>query len=276
MEPGIYTDISHDEYHGMKDIVSNSYLGRLDIVPALAKVKQEESKTFDFGRAFHCLLLEGQDAFNKQFFIGEAGRGHKTKEDKAYWEGVTKGNPDKTILAREVAAPILEMCNAAIAHPLAKKLLKDITPETSLFWQDSDTGIPCKARPDGIPKGKSNVILDLKSTADASEYAFQRDCVRYGYAREAAIYTEGYSITAGITIEELIFAFIAVEKKPPYRTEVYVLEDSFIAWGRSEFHRLLNIEKECRANNHWPNYKCKGAATLTRPSYVTDWEKEEE
>ena len=38
MKPGIYKGISHKDYHTMTEIVSNSYLGRLDRCPAAAKV----------------------------------------------------------------------------------------------------------------------------------------------------------------------------------------------------------------------------------------------
>ena len=68
LEPGIYSDISNEDYHNKIDGVSNSWLGEFKYCPAKAKLKRtSEADHFVFGRAFHTLTLEGAVAFNNEF-----------------------------------------------------------------------------------------------------------------------------------------------------------------------------------------------------------------
>jgi len=270
---GIINGLSHDEYHAMVDVVSNSYLGRLDIVPAAAKIQREETPALTFGRAFHCYVLEGVDQFYKSFVVADK-RGKQKKEDKAYWEDLrfTAEWKGIKIIEHDDFVTIEGMGDAIKRHPFASKLLAEGISETSIFWTDEETGLPCKCRPDRIPDGSKGVILDLKSTRNASDMAFKRDCINYGYAREAGIYCEGFSKATGANFNDLIFAFIVCEKEPPYRTEVYSLSTEFLDYGYMEFHRLLQIEKECRDKNFWPHYKCANATELDKPGYVKTFE----
>ena len=276
MEPGIYKNISHEDYHNKIDAVSNSYLGRLDRVPAAAKIPQEETDTFAFGRAFHVYLLEGDQEFYKGFSVCETipTKPNKRSTDKTIgtYQAWLESLNGKTPVSIDDYNELVKMRTSAFNHPFASKLLSEGVPETTLIWQDEETGLMCKARPDHTPDGNKGVLLDLKSTKNASEYAFRSDCVKYGYAREAGIYTEGFARLTAANYKDLIFAFIAVEKDPPYRVEVYTLDVDFLDYGVMEFRRLLNIEKKCRDNNFWPNYKNAGAQELQKPSYLKSWE----
>lgn len=274
IEPGIYSNMTAKEYHAMTDVVSNSYLGRLARCPAAAKVPQEDTPAMLFGRAFHAIILEGEAKFNESFAVPPAFD-RRTKGGKASalaWEELSKG---KDMVSGEDHSTILYMADAVHKHPFASKLLSEGVSETSIFWKDAETGIMCKVRPDRIPEGGKGVILDLKSTNDAGEYSFRGDCVKYGYAREGGMYLEGYARATGAKYSDLIFSLIAVEKKPPYRVEVYTLETDFVDWGYGEFHRLLQLEKECRESNHWPHYKNAGAQELMKPAYLRTWEGED-
>jgi hypothetical protein len=277
MEPGIYHNILNKDYHAMTEIVSNSYLGRLSKVPAAAKIPQEETEAMKFGRAFHSYVLE-HDNFVNEFVVPDAFPTNPNKRSTqktvdAYNEWVKELN-GKQAITKDDCETIDKMRDAIMNHPFASKLLQEGISETTLIWQDEETGLMCKARPDRIPEGNKGVILDLKSTKNASKSAFQSDCVKYGYAREMALYLEGFSILTKTPYVDLISALIAVEKEPPYRVEVYVLDMDFIQYGWGEAHRLLQIEKKCRDTNFWPHYQNAGAEDLFKPAYVKTWEWE--
>ncbi len=264
MEPGLYPNISHKEYHALER-VSNSYLGRLDKCPASAKLPSEETAALIFGRAFHCYTLEGQEAFKKEFAVApQCDR--RTKAGKAVFEDFETLHPNHTILTQADLETIEGMYNAVAFHPFASKLLTEGRSEISVLWTDEETGLDCKCRPDRIPDGDHGVIVDVKTVRDASEYGFQKSVVNYGYARQAGMYTEGYNSVCSGKVDA--FVFICVEKEPPYRTEVYVLDDDFVEWGRNEFHRLLNIEKECRQKEFYPHYRNAGAGQIMMPAYL--------
>ena len=275
---GVYKNISSKEYHSMTDIVSNSYLGKLARVPAAAKLPQEETEAMIFGRAFHVFVLEGEKAFYRNCLVFEKIPAKPTKRstDKiitAYDEFLKDLN-ERTPVDIDDYTLISKMRDAIYRHPFASKLLAEGISETSIFWTDEETGLPCKVRPDRIPDGNKGTILDLKSTTNAAPVPFRNDCVKFGYAREAGMYMEGFARVTGALFKDLIFALIAVEKKEPFRVEVYTLDIDFVDWGYGEFRRLLKLEKQCRDNNLWPHYVNAGADTLTRPAYLQTWAEE--
>jgi len=262
---GIFSNISHDEYHNMVDYVSNSYLGRLDRCPAAAKVPSEDTPTFAFGRAYHSFVLDGPESFGRDFIVApEINK--RTKEGKTEWEKFTEANKEKTVISADDFKAIEAMYGALAIHPVAAVLLGKGRSETSIFWVDAETGLPCKVRPDRIPDGDHGVILDLKSVASAELGAFTRACMNFGYGREAGMYIEGFNNVSNATVDA--FVFICQEKDEPYRVEVYTLEDLFIEYGKREFRRLITLEAECRKNNFWPHYKHEEIRTIYLPNWA--------
>jgi hypothetical protein len=269
LPPGIYADIPASDYHGemLKDYISKSYLKRLDKCPAAAKVSQEDTPAMAFGRASHVFLLEGEDAFVKECAVIPAGIDRRTKAGKEDWAHFEVMNQGKTIITAEEFRKIIEMRQALQKHPFAPKLLADGVSEQTVIWVDAETGLPCKCRPDRIPSGNKGVLVDLKTCSCAGEYEFCRDVVKYGYCIQSAFYLDGLNAVANNGFDA--FCFIALEKGPPYRTETYMLDADFIAYGRYEYRRLLAIEAECRASGVWPNYEGVGnLITLFKPNYL--------
>jgi hypothetical protein len=276
MQPGVYHDITAKEYHALTDIVSNSYLGKLAKVPACAKLPQEETVAMRFGRAFHSYVLEGLAALSDDFAIVDSlptkpNKRSTQKTIDAYTEWQESLNGKQAISLEDFTA-VQQMRNAVMNHPFASHLLDDGISETTIIWRDEETGLLCKVRPDRIPSGNKGVIWDLKSTSNASRNAFLNDCIKYGYAREGAMYLEGFSRAMGALYDDLIFALVAVEKEDPFRVEVYTIEVDLLEYGYGEFHRLLQIEKVCRDNNFWPHYQNPGSGSLFKPGYLQTWE----
>jgi len=265
MEKGIYPNIPHAEYHAMTEIVSNSYLGRLDKCPAAAKVPMGETAALTFGRAYHSFVLDGSESFGRDFAVAPA-MDKRTKEGKAAYAMFCEELAGKTVIDQSDMDAIEAMYGSLLVHPIASSLLIEGRSEMSVFWTDEETGLPCKCRPDRIPDGDHGVILDLKSVRSAEIHAFTSACMSYGYAREAGMYIEGFNAVSSVKVDA--FVFICQEKDPPYRVEVFTMEDLFIEYGQKEFHRLIAIEAECRKNNFWPNYKYEEMRTLYLPNYA--------
>jgi exodeoxyribonuclease VIII len=135
-------------------------------------------------------------------------------------------------------------------HPKASVLLSGGQAEVSLFWDDADTGYQCKARVDYLRPG--HVLVDLKTTVDASLEEFKRSIAKFGYHRQQPIYKDGYKAVTGN--ECAAFVFIAVETKPPYAVGVYMLDDESEQKGRDEYQSLLKQFAECQESGEWPAY----------------------
>ena len=90
MNPGIYFDISNEDYHA-GDGVSKSQLDMVAKNPALLKWVQaapedeEKKSALDMGTALHCLLLEPGE-FDKRFIVSpKFDRRNKVKRTKKHF-----------------------------------------------------------------------------------------------------------------------------------------------------------------------------------------------
>jgi len=269
-EPGFLTGIPANVYHGMKDVVSNSYLGRLDSCPAKAKVEQTDTPAMLFGRALHSYVLEGEDGFIRDFAVLSEGLDLRTKAGKEVMADFQLHATGKDLIKYDDFWKIRDMKLAIMAHPFARILLESGVAETSAFWIDKETGIKCKCRPDFIPREDRRCLVDLKSTTDASLKGFQRSVVNFGYYRQAAWYIDGVNEAGELSEDEAVdsMVFIAVEKEAPYRVEVYILSDAFVDAGRGECRRLMALEKKCRDENNWPNFTSESVTEIDVPSWM--------
>jgi exodeoxyribonuclease VIII len=78
--------------------------------------------------------------------------------------------------------------DAVNAHPAASQLLAGAERELSLFWTDARYHVPCKARYDARNHG---LVMDLKTTQDASPEGFARQAANLLYHCQAAHYFSG-------------------------------------------------------------------------------------
>jgi hypothetical protein len=132
----------------------------------------------------------------------------------------------------------------------------------SLYWTDTDTGVRCRARPDQVTADA--LVVDLKTTQNASADAFQRDAWKYRYHVQAAFYLDALR-TLRHPAES--FVFIAVEKEAPYLVQVFVATDEFIDAGRVAYKMDLETYKSCLASGAWPGFPTD-AQPLTIPAYA--------
>ena len=67
--PGVYQSIPAADYHAW-DAVSSSFIKMFALNPFAAKnVPVEETAAMILGSACHVFILEGRDAFNKEYFV---------------------------------------------------------------------------------------------------------------------------------------------------------------------------------------------------------------
>jgi len=264
MMQGIYQGIPSADYHALTDYVSNSYLSRLDKCPKAAKVPLKETDALIHGGAIHSLLLEGMDAFNKEYLVAPYKLDLRKNSDKEFAADVTAAG--LTLISQDVFDRMKCVVEAVYSHPTASVLMREGLSEQTVFWTDPETGLPCKCRPDRIPKGDKGVIIDFKKTKDASYEAFTNACARYKYYMQAAWYMDGYNVASGMQADA--FVFVVAELEAPYRTEVYSLDSEFVEVGRREVRRLLQIEKVCREGGYWPHYVTSDIREIYCPAWI--------
>jgi exodeoxyribonuclease VIII len=170
----------------------------------------------------------------------------KSASDKyKFWDDIY----ENSINGKKVLSiPDWRVCKAVThrvkKHPAASELFKTGQAEQSIFWTDKDTGVPCKGRIDWLTNGPIDkdstgvIIVDLKSTTDASPDGFQRSVSKYRYYVQAAMYTDGLE-ALGYSVEAFVFA--AWEKHIPYASALYFPTKEMLEVGRQEYRRLLRV-----------------------------------
>lgn len=252
--PGVYHDISNEQYHSGPGI-SKSQLDDIAESPATyiwrktAPVDTEKLQALDMGTALHCLLLE-PDEFAKRFIIAPAFNRRTTAGKEAEAEFL-QGCADtgKTVMDAEDGRKLQLMRDSVMAHPDARWLLEQSgRSESSIYWDDSDTGELCRCRPDRMLTDFP-FLVDVKKVDDMSR--FERHVEEFRYHVQNAMYADGFSKHFG---EKPEFIFLAVSSSIEcgrYPVRVRPLEPEWIATGYDLYRRDLNTYHQCRINNDW-------------------------
>lgn len=168
-------------------------------------------------------------------------------------------NAGKTILDSDTYEQLSAMVRAVLAHPVAGRLITgEGKAEASVYWNDATTGELCRCRPDFWRW--DGIIVDLKTTDDASPAAFGKSVANWRYHVQSEMYLEGMNAAfdAGNFPEGYAkpkaFIFLVVEKKPPYAVASYVLDAESAAQGQREYRDNLALFAECKKTDTWPAY----------------------
>lgn len=260
-EIGFIDGLSNEEYRKMRG-VSASVLKNMVRSPAHARFKMlnptEQTPAMLLGVAAHAFTLESGSA-SKLFCQRPEGMRAGTKA----YEAFLAENPGKTELSFDAYNDAKAISEAVLKHHIAGKLVRGGSREISAFWIDEETGLTCKARPDILRD--DGMIVDLKTTSDASPRAFSRQIADLGYHIQAAHYLEGVNRCSETEIKD--FVIIAVETKAPFEVAVYYLDFGALEKGREERRNLLDLYATCKKNDIWPGYS-QSIQPISLPSWA--------
>lgn len=272
--PGIYANVPMDTYHGQLTVghsASHSSLERLWSKSPLHffdrwyanpdRADDAPSEYMVIGKAAHALFL-GEPHFAKQFI-----RRPEIAPDGRQWHGSNKSCIEwmaraaasgRTVLSPSQVEQISGMAKRLDAEPLVRGGMLSGLIEQSFVWQDAETGLWLKARPDVVPADGDYV--DLKIVSDISDDGIQRSITSFGYHRQAALVLEGASRLLGVPFNlrggkgetGLSFTLVFVESSRPHAVEIVTLKPSDIEAGRAEVHAALRLLKHCIDKNWWP------------------------
>lgn len=263
-------------YHGDTSRISKSGLDEINVSPAhyfqkyLAadRPEFEQSPTLLLGSAFHKAVLEPQD-FHKEYIVLPENAPKKptaiqlnAKNPSAetlnaikWREQFNSAYANHTVLTADMYDTAMRMRDAVYKHPSAKMLFGDGgVNESTVLFNDPETGAPCKCRPDRI--SQHDIVVDLKSTEDASPEGFGRSAFNYRYHVQAPFYIDGINVECGYN-KVTDFVFVAVEKKPPYAVACYFVPKEVFELGRVEYLHNLETYMECLRTGEWPAYSPK-------------------
>jgi hypothetical protein len=249
--------IADAEYFAHK-AVNNSTLKLISVSPAHYKYgERKETKALYLGSAIHCAVLEA-DEFDSRYAAMPEGLDRRTKEGKALFSMLEASG--KTILSADDYLQVSRIAESVKRHETAQKLLTDGQAEVACFTTLDGLEAKCKCdylRNDGI-------IIDIKTTEDASPAGFAKSIATYGYHRQAAFYMDCLQQEG---IYSPAFIFIAVEKSAPFAVGVYQLDDASIEKGRESNQAAMSLYAHCLATDEWPAYD-QSIITLSLPNWA--------
>jgi len=228
--------------HQLADFRRNPLLFRKK---ELGLVPEEDRPAFLVGRAAHTLVLEGREAFEKTYAVGgpvnpKTGEvyGERTKAYREWAEA-----QDRAVLTNDQAALVENMRASVAAHAKARELFADGVAEG--VARATYGGHPCQVRLDWF--NPSRGLVDLK-TCDNLDW-LEMDTKSYGYVHQLAF----YRAILKLFLDEAVPVYIvAVEKREPFRTGVWILGQNVLAIAQKENEEALARLAKCRRADSWP------------------------
>ena len=248
--------IENSEYHGSGELSRSIAWNLISTCPAKVRHDlnhpKESSPAYIIGSGFHSATLE-PGKFDDEVAVKPQeidGQGPRTKHYREAFEIMQKNEPNKSWLAPTDYDLVMDMAGAALDHPLLKTHLAErntIIEGTGYFEME---GAKCKVRPDIYNPG-AGVVIDLKSTQDASKKGFEKSVRQFGYAFQACWYMHALRL---IGAKPKQFIFLAVEKTEPYLTAAYTLSASDVDKQMPQMERACKLWAVCESSGIWPSY----------------------
>jgi len=230
----------------------------------LARQPREATAAMAIGSALHTHVLE-LDQWDARYVTAPDGIDRRTKMGKAEWEVFTTASTGRTVLTKADADLVMRMGRAVFGHPAAAMLLGlPGKAETTHMWTDAATGLQCKCRPDWLTDD-GRIMVDVKTTENASPREFARSIATWRYHVQAAWYLDGIEQSTGTRPEQ--FLFVCVEKKS-FACAVYAADAEMIAAGAKAAARDLEMLATCKAADAWPGYSDQ-IEPISLPAWMT-------
>ena len=230
----------------------------------------KESDAFAFGHAVHCLALEPESFSDRFFVLPKIDR--RTKEGKLQAMIFERDNEGKIVLTLEEYQDAIACVQALNNHAefatiMAQPKRVEVPFEFDLF------GHKFKAKPDCIVDSMK-LIVDIKTTDDASPHKWQWSAVDYGYHRQAWIYQGAIELSHANkepATESYRFIFAVVEKpKPstrgiPPTVALYEFDSDTMRMGCEDTFALVREYEHRMETNNWQQPYSSGIVPMRLP-----------
>lgn len=238
-------DLSHSNYYNDTEYVSNSMLNAISVSPEYFRFRQDNPQPatapMKLGSAIHMNVLQPEE-FNKHYAVSPKFD-KRTKVGKEAYAEFSKKHMFKDVISESDYHIIEQITMKLMKDKMVKSLLQQGEPEKIIQWHNEHYDVKCKGMLDYHREG-ADMIIDLKTTQDASYNGFMRSVKKYKYHKQAAFYLDA--------VKAQRFFIIAVEKTPPFTINVFELGDDMIQEGREMYNHELEVYKYCEENDYWP------------------------
>jgi exodeoxyribonuclease VIII len=215
---------------------------------------KKDSPAFQMCRLVHLAALQPELLAERVAVSPSLDR--RTKEGKATFELFQSGLKEgQECVSQDIYEDVIRIAKSAHDALVALGLTEWQTEMGCVIGMGA---ITIKGRPDLIAKDANGdlVVVDLKTTQDASPVAFAKDVANFKYHLQAAFYMR---LTGAKK-----FIIIAQEKDLPCANRVYTLDEAALAEGNRLMEEAIALYSQCVAFDSWPTYS-KDITTLSLP-----------
>jgi hypothetical protein len=269
--PGIYNNISDDNYHAGPG-VSNSGLRVIAEYSPAHYIAQKaeprvETPAKTEGKRIHRAILEPVRFETEYVALPADAPSYPTKRQwessssnessqyaKDWWTDWNATNGNRVCVPQDSFDRCLRIRDAVHREPEVRRLLATGAAERSIYARDPITGVLVRARPDhDHDTDAERTLLDLKSAEDARPDVFEWSFWRYGYFQQAPFYMD-VAEWCGVGRVPDRFVICAFEKQPPFGLRVYDVKPDSLRRGRESYRAALDTYAECVRTGIWPGY----------------------
>jgi hypothetical protein len=260
-----------DPYYADVSNVSNSMLSVLKRSPEefyqryIARTWIDtETPAMRFGSLLHTMTLEPHKVLDRYAIAPKCDR--KTKDGKATYAEFIESSKGKTVVDDGDMSLAVNCASKLLKHDQAGELLLHSEVHQARIEQAltfTIEGTPCKAKPDWLSVALK-LIVDIKTTKDASPEGFAKSVATFGYHRQAAMYIHAAHEVFGIDAR---FIFACVTTTPPYEVACYELDTYALRKGAEELQTLVGDYERRKAANNWKPSWSSGVVPLLLPRW---------
>lgn len=263
IEDGIYPSMPMEDYLAIPRLSASGCTKILQSTPRHFRHAADNPEETEFsaitaiGSAAHILALEPHQWDKRVAVICADDYRKKDAQDSK-----NHALKDGKIPLLKKQADIVMAMNAALVAEIGNQLDGGIA-ERTLLWTHEYFGVSMKSRPDWT-SADNRLLVDYKTTANASPGHFARRIADNGHHIQAALTTQAHEVLTGITPSWL---WIAQETEPPYVTVVYRPAPSVLHIGADLASSAIETYAECLRTGNWPAY-ADSPVLIGLPSFV--------
>lgn len=179
-----------------------------------------------------------------------------------------QADANRTVLTANDLEHIKGMARTLGREPMIRAGILGGLIEHSMVWQDQETGIWLKSRPDAIPTGDLD-FADLKTAADVSDAGIARAIGDNNLHMQGAMVAMGCREILGA--EMTSFTLVFSEKTPPYCCRIHTLTGEDLELGEKQVRAALRLMARSLQRGRWPGPG--GEQTDAQYATMTPWRR---
>lgn len=222
-----------------------------------------ETPALHFGRLFHCLALEGEDAFRARYIAIPADapedlRRYRNAAKKSpttafsinWWDEFDVLRGSRELADRSDIELAWQMAGAIRAKPSAVKLLSRGKPEVTFRHQLKSFAVQARVDWFDADDAAGPMLVNVKTIESLDD--FDKQYHDFGYYKGDAFYRLVVAKVLGIDAFRPQCVNLVVEKSEPFECAIRVPDAEALAIGTDEVMADLRLLEECFSSGKWP------------------------